>query len=168
MVKIVVVSDNHRDASTLLNIIEHEQKSDLWIHCGDSQFDEGNNMLSNFVVVQGNTDHAHFQKEQVVECGKTKIFVTHGHLYYIDFTIDEVVASAKMQGASLVLHGHTHVARDILVDGVRIINPGSTSWPRGHMSSGTYAVIETNATDDVNAWNTTFISTQTWEKIVLK
>lgn len=166
--KIVVVSDNHRDTVTLAQILEREKESNLWIHCGDSQFDKGNSLLEKFTVVQGNTDHAFFQKEQVIECENVKVLVSHGHLYHIDFTIDEIVASAQMQGATVALHGHTHIPRDVFVDGVRVINPGSTSWPRGHFHFGTYAILETYGKDDVMEWNTTFISTQTWLPIMLK
>lgn len=166
--KIIGVSDNHRDEHTLKQIMEREKESDIWIHCGDSQFDEHHHLLRDFHVVQGNTDHALFPKECIIECGKVRILVSHGHLYSIDFTVEEIVASAKMQGATLILHGHTHIPRDIEIQGVRIINPGSTSWPRGQFQFGSYIVIETESKQDVRDWDVTFISTKTWESVTIK
>jgi predicted phosphodiesterase len=36
----------------------------------------------------------------------------------------------------VVLHGHTHVPRDETIDGVRWLNPGSASQPRGGSAAG--------------------------------
>ncbi|MGL4662335.1 MAG: YfcE family phosphodiesterase [Culicoidibacterales bacterium] len=164
--KIGIVSDNHRDDATLMKILERENNVDIWIHCGDSQMDIENTLMKKFIGVRGNTDHAPFLKEQLIEVGENKILVSHGHLYGIDFTTREIVESAKLQGAQLILHGHTHIPRDILVDDIRIINPGSTSWPRGGFDFGSYVVIESTE-HNAKFWDATFISTKTWSKVII-
>lgn len=35
------------------------------------------------------------------------------------------------EDVQVVVHGHTHIPRNEVVDGVRILNPGSASHPRG-------------------------------------
>lgn len=161
--KVVVVSDNHFDLEVLETIIKREQDADLFIHCGDSQFNASDPIMQHFITVRGNNDEIHYKNEQIVSIGKTKVLVTHGHLYGIDFSTNEICESAQIQGAVAVFHGHTHIPRDITVDDIRIINPGSTSWPRGGFTEGTYAVIDA-ADNDVAEWDVQFISTKTWNK----
>lgn len=159
--KIGVVSDNHFDEHILNLILERESDVSLWIHCGDSQMDINDDLMKHFICVRGNTDYSPFSAEQLVGIPETNILVSHGHLYNIDFSTEEIVTSAQIQKAGLVLHGHTHVPRDIVCDGVRIINPGSTSWPRGGFASGSYALIE--VIGDVRSWRVTFVNAKTGE-----
>ena len=44
---------------------------------------------------------------------------------------EDAVALARTKSYGLVVHGHTHVPRDIVVGGCRVINPGSATRPRG-------------------------------------
>lgn len=160
--KIGVVSDNHFDEETLLQILEKENDVQLWIHCGDSQMQSTDELMQRFYAVRGNNDERSYPNELLVEIEKEKALVSHGHLYGIDFSANEICESAKLQGASIVFHGHTHIPRDIMVDGIRVINPGSTSWPRGLYDFGSYAIIDTKGEKAEN-WHVTFVSTQTWE-----
>lgn len=46
-------------------------------------------------------------------------------------------------GVQVVVHGHTHIPRDEVIDGVRYINPGSPTYPRGgHVPSCMVAEID--------------------------
>lgn len=162
-----VLSDNHYDEAALAMILEREDDISLWFHCGDSQFSSEDRFLKQCVCVKGNTDHASFPNERMYEVAGEKILITHGHLYHIDFTCEEICLSAKIQGASLVLHGHTHIPRDIIKDQIRIVNPGSTSWPRGGHLIGTYACIDTVG-DHVTDWQVTFYETLTGQKYQLE
>lgn len=45
----------------------------------------------------------------------------------------------------LFLHGHTHVPRDETVNGVRFLNPGCISRPRGPANSFAWLILERNA-----------------------
>lgn len=44
--------------------------------------------------------------------------------------------------AKVVLHGHTHVPRDEEIDGVRWLNPGCITRPRGAGASFAWLVVE--------------------------
>ena len=45
-------------------------------------------------------------------------------------------------GVSVVLHGHTHVPRDEAIGGVRWLNPGCVTRPRGVAPSFAWLVVE--------------------------
>lgn len=47
------------------------------------------------------------------------------------FYLTHIPPSRAPRGAKVVLHGHTHVPRDEVRGGVRWLNPGSASQPRG-------------------------------------
>ncbi len=47
------------------------------------------------------------------------------------FYLTHIPPSHAPVNATTVLHGHTHVPRDEVIDGVRWLNPGSVSYPRG-------------------------------------
>ena len=47
------------------------------------------------------------------------------------FLLTHVPPMAVMPGFAAVLHGHTHVPRDEMLDGVRWLNPGCITRPRG-------------------------------------
>lgn len=160
--KVVVVSDNHFNLESLEQILKREHDADLFIHCGDSQFHVTDPIMQHFITVRGNNDERHYENERLVSIGNVRVLVTHGDLYGIDFSTNEVCESAHIQKATAVFHGHTHIPRDITVDNIRIINPGSTAWPRGGFKEGTYAVIDATESD-VAKWDVEFISTKTWE-----
>lgn len=42
-----------------------------------------------------------------------------------------LAATASVNGCDIALYGHTHVMADEVVSGIRLINPGSPSCPRG-------------------------------------
>ena len=62
-----------------------------------------------------------------------KTFITH-----FPREADEAAASGEY---GLVIHGHTHVPRDEIVQGCRVINPGSATRPRGG-SQACVAIVE--------------------------
>lgn len=49
----------------------------------------------------------------------------------LGFYLTHIPPSRAPRGAKVVLHGHTHVPRDEVRGGVRWLNPGSASRPRG-------------------------------------
>ncbi len=51
-------------------------------------------------------------------------FVTHGHLFHQD-------QLPPMKAGDILIHGHTHLLRADAYDGYYILNPGSTSLPKG-------------------------------------
>lgn len=65
-----------------------------------------------------------------------RLAVFHGHER--EFARAERTGFASL-GVDYVLHGHTHIARDERVNGVRVINPGALSRAATH----TVAVLDT-------------------------
>lgn len=64
--------------------------------------------------------------------GSRRIFLTHGHLWSPDHL-------PPLPEGSVFLSGHTHVKADKTIDGIRCVNPGSTSLPKdGTRSFCTY------------------------------
>ena len=55
--------------------------------------------------------------------------LTHGHHYNLD-------APLPMAAGEVMLYGHTHVPLDETRDGVRFLNPGSVSIPKGGSAHG--------------------------------
>lgn len=71
-------------------------------------------------VVLGNCDvHSAWPESLTLERERVRFYLTH------------IPPSAAPAGVDVVLHGHIHVPRDEMVNGVRWLNPGSISEPRG-------------------------------------
>ncbi|MFR5602300.1 MAG: phosphodiesterase [Lachnospiraceae bacterium] len=65
--------------------------------------------------------------------GKT-FYATHGHIYHQDHL-------PPMQAGDILVHGHTHLLRADQVGDITILNPGSTSIPKGG-NPATYGMLE--------------------------
>lgn len=145
--KILIISDIHRDLKTLQKILDKESNSDLKIFLGDFQLSRNEQKrYSNFFdyVVQGNNDYSGIsEKEILVEIEGIKILLVHGDYYndiyrYVDKS--KLVNYAKKLGAKYVFHGHDHIANKTIIDGITIFNPGSPSFPRGN-SKASYGIM---------------------------
>ena len=61
-------------------------------------------------------------------------FATHGHLFNQD-------QMPPLKAGDILVHGHTHLLKAEKVNGHYILNPGSTSIPKGG-NPATYAILE--------------------------
>lgn len=96
-----------------------------------------NKRKENIVAVRGNCDaevdqmmleFSISEPYQVLDAGKEKFFLTHGHLF------NEYRLPPLGMGTVLV-HGHTHVPENRMLEcGLRLFNPGSISLPKGGSS----------------------------------
>ena len=141
MTRIVVFSDTHRQIKDAIKVLENLIDVDMVIHLGDCVADaiEIRRAFKDIPVyfVSGNNDiFSDYPESEIVSAEKIRIFCTHGHNY----NTDRLVSIAKDKGCRIVLRGHTHISEDTVIDGIRIINPGSISRPRDGQKS--YAVIE--------------------------
>jgi len=66
--------------------------------------------------------------------GERLMFVTHGHHF-------NAGALPPLKKGDILLHGHTHVPVNEDVQGIRILNPGSVSIPKGGSWRG-YMILE--------------------------
>ena len=75
-----------------------------------------------------------FEKNE--KTGK-KIFITHGHLYNVKYTLNNLYYAAREKNADIVCFGHTHNPMSEYVDGLYVLNPGSC-----HGYGASYAYID--------------------------
>lgn len=133
--KIILASDNHGDLESIEKILLQHPDADLYLHAGDSQRLDFE--MSPFRVVKGNNDWGlDYPENIIVDTPAGKIYVTHGHKI-LPYNFNDL----KNKGVRLIVRGHSHVPKIEEREGVYIVNPGSTSLPRGR-SNGTYMVVE--------------------------
>lgn len=147
--KILIVSDTHGRYHHLLKTLERVQPIDLLIHLGD--FEDGEDYIRALVqcpieIVSGNNDFfTGLPKEKLIQIGKYKIMLTHGHRYGVNSGITGILEAAKYNGADIVMFGHTHVPMINLTESVWAINPGSLSFPRQPGRIPTFIIMDIDA-----------------------
>ena len=134
--KIVVASDSHGNKN-LVDFLFSNEKFDCFVFCGDG-IDDFTNYFddSRLEIVSGNCDwfSNFFDEKTLVLCNR-KIFVTHGHKYFVKNSLEKLAKVAKKIGAEIVLYGHTHKQYIKYIDGVYLVNPGT-------LKKGQYVVFE--------------------------
>lgn len=140
--RILVVSDTHRDYYTLNQVMKSQPKAEIVFHLGDGEddIDRIKYLYENKTIIslRGNCDwgcNKPYIDERTVE-GK-KIFATHGHLYGVKLGLENIISEAKRKEANILLFGHTHNAYNQYIDGMYVMNPGSL---RGYDAS--YGIID--------------------------
>lgn len=136
--KIVLCSDNHSNFSVLAKILALNPDGDYYWHLGDSE-SKTVDRLSPFVSVLGNNDYLDLPIYRVIEVGKHRFLLTHGHRF-LSSDLNTLYYLAKQNDCDVVLYGHTHMFSDISYNGVRFINPGSCSHNRDG-SKPSYALL---------------------------
>jgi len=139
--KLLVVSDSHNNNDLLRKIATKHNDCDYYIHCGDSQ--SSKEEIHPFVSVKGNCDYfsSDYPKNMILTSPLGKVYIEHIPFY------QTYISELKRKGFVLYIHGHTHVKRDEVRDGIRIINPGCLAYPRGEGLS--YCVINITKKIDV-------------------
>ena len=150
--KIIVVSDTHKNYPVLKNVVEKNKDMDLLIHLGDGEHEFGDIRSENvnipMVYVGGNVDFRQHKMTHVINAHGIKIFCTHGHLYDVHNGLELLVSEARKNGCKIALYGHTHLYRTEIVNGVFVMNPGSLDSPRNH-NKPTYGVIQLSDKGDI-------------------
>lgn len=131
--KILVLSDSHASLRFMRSAIS-QLKPNHVIHLGD-HYDDGKVLAEEnphilFHQVPGNCDRYRCELWlSDVLCypiGGVKIFMTHGHIHAVKTDTCRLLADARMNGASLVLYGHTHRPDCYQEeDGLWVMNPGT-------------------------------------------
>lgn len=142
LVKIVVVSDSHGYFSSLDKILSMNKDADIVIHCGDSRNEielmQKKYSDKMYYCVKGNCDIGSTLPLKITEkFGKYNFFITHGHLFNVKWTMNDIFFAAKESRADFLLFGHTHTPVNEYYDGIYIMNPGSAYGPHG-----TFGIIE--------------------------
>ena len=132
--QIAVFSDTHGNTARMRAAVR-EMRPDTIIHLGDHARD-ADILRREFpeiplYVVCGNCDvGAPEPVAGVVELGPVKAFLTHGHLYNVDWNVDSLVYAAQEQDCRLALYGHTHRPDSQELGGVKVVNPGTAGMGR--------------------------------------
>ncbi|MBW7572854.1 metallophosphoesterase family protein [Caproiciproducens faecalis] len=140
--RILVVSDTHRDAYALREAILKQPTAEVVIHLGDGA-EEAQEIKDSFpekmfLLVRGNCDWGStLPVEEDVTLGGKHIFFTHGYTYNVKYGLYTATEAARGRKADILLFGHTHYAMTDYEDGLYIMNPGSLNGSRG-----TYGIID--------------------------
>ena len=128
MIKAVIISDSHGNNEALRKIIDDNPDADYYFHCGD--FDADISEFPELTAVCGNhdeIDEIDLPLERILTVYGHRILMMHGHKYI--YTMKDFKQTAaiigKKNNCDIVMFGHVHVPVDEVIDGVRVINPGS-------------------------------------------
>lgn len=134
MLHAAVFADTHGSTALMLEAVRR-CRPDLVIHLGDHARD-AEVLRTEFPEIPlysvcGNCDIARGAPEKdVVPLGPVKAFITHGHLYHVNWSLDSLVYAAQEVGAKIALFGHTHEPLNTEIGGVQLLNPGTAGKGR--------------------------------------
>jgi len=144
--KILIISDTHRDNRNFLEILDREQPVDMLIHCGDiegSEYIYEESVDCPVHMVAGNNDFfSTLSMEKEFDIGDLRVLLTHGHKYRVYRTHQDLLDEASYRGFDVVMYGHTHCPSVECEDGIWLINPGSLSYPRQEGRLCTYIIMD--------------------------
>ena len=148
--KVLIVSDTHRKNDNYFKAVD-KVKPDLVIHCGDAEGSEY--VLTQAVecpvqIVLGNNHFfSYLPKELELKLGAYKVWVTHGHTYYVSMGNEAIKREAAARGMDIVLYGNTHRPEVDRKGKVIAVNPGSLSYPRQEGRRPSYIIMEADEND---------------------
>ena len=132
--KVLIVSDTHHHNENYLRVLERVAPVDMVIHGGDIEGSEyliADSAGCPVQMVMGNNDFfSDLPREKEFQIGKYKVWLTHGHNYYVSMSNETIKKEAKDRGVDIVMFGHSH--RPVVdIEGDTIaVNPGSLTYPR--------------------------------------
>ncbi len=140
----IIISDTHGNRTAVGKLQPLFKECDYIFHLGDVLSDVGAfraEFQDKLKLVNGNCDlFKTGSDELVIEIEGVKIFATHGHLYSAKTTLYRLAERADELGCNIVLYGHTHIAREDEIAGIKLINPGNmTSY-----TPNSYAYLTVN------------------------
>ena len=151
--KVLVVSDTHRKNDNYFEVVKLHHP-DLVIHCGDAEGSEYAITEAAGCPVQivlGNNDFfSELPRELEFSVGPYKVWVTHGHNYYVYMGNEHIKREAAARGADIVMYGHTHKPVIDRSGDVIAVNPGSLSYPRQEGHRPSYIIMEIDRFDEVH------------------
>ena len=152
--KILIVSDTHRFHKYYDKMFEIEKSADLLIHLGD--LEGGEYYIEQTAgcpvhMVAGNNDmFTQLPPHKEFRLANKKVFITHGHTYYVSAGYERIWQEAYRRKADIVMFGHIHRPVQMEKDGILLLNPGSISFPRQAGRQGTYMVMEINKDNEMS------------------
>lgn len=139
MPKLGIISDTHGRLSE--GVLGAFAQVDYILHAGDigslSVLLKLESLGVPVYAVLGNNDWADYGPDVHPELSAT----IAGTRIWMSHYPEDAEAAAASGTYDLAIHGHTHIPRDEVRNGCRIINPGSASRPRGG-SNKCVAIVE--------------------------
>lgn len=144
--KILIVSDTHRRNDNFIKVLEKVSPIDMVLHCGDiegSEYFFSEAAPCPVEMVLGNNDFfSELPREREFYIGNYKVWLLHGHNYYVSTGNETLKKEARGRGADIVIYGHTHRPVIDIEDGLIAVNPGSLSYPRQDGRRPSYAMMD--------------------------
>lgn len=132
--KILIVSDTHRQINGFKKVIDKVAPIDLVVHCGDSEgTEESFARIAGCPVemVSGNNDFmSTLPREKEFMIGRYKVWLTHGHKYFVTVEGMTIRREAVARSIDILMYGHTHKPVVEIMPDLIAINPGSLNYPR--------------------------------------
>ena len=107
MQRIMIVSDTHRRHGNLSEALYNEGDIDMLIHLGDVEGEE--DIISGMagcqcIFIAGNNDFfSGLDREKELEIAGKKIWLTHGHNYYVSLDLKVIKEEAIARGMDIVI-----------------------------------------------------------------
>lgn len=152
--RILVISDSHGKNDDVKSVIKQAGHIDMFIHLGD--IERGPEYIESLVdcpvhMISGNNDYdIHLPNDDMFTVGKYKIYITHGHRFYVNSGVSRLEEFARENGIDIVMYGHTHIPYVHTEDGITILNPGSISYPRQEGRKKTFLIMELDQNGDAH------------------
>lgn len=138
--KVLVFSDSHGCLDTMERAVRRESP-DMILHLGDYVRD-AKSLRDKFPHiplrnVAGNCDFGVSEPETLLTTiSGVRVFLTHGHRYYVKSMYLRAIYAAQEQNAGVLLFGHTHRAECFREGDLWVMNPGAAG------PAGTYGIME--------------------------
>ena len=144
--KLIVFSDAHGQENMVDRILNFNPDADYILSLGDSQLNHDYLLSRDIVHVKGNINRdPGFVYETDVTVGDIRIFLTHGHKFKVQRTLDKLRKHAVSSGYQVALFGHTHIPYKEQSKTITMVNPGSCASPRNSLPP-TYAILVVEGT----------------------
>ena len=144
--RILIVSDTHRENKNYFTVLEKLKPLDMIIHCGDvegSEYVLTRSVECPVMMVAGNNDYFNsLPRELEFNIGKYKVLLVHGHNYYVYMGPEMLKEEARSRGVDIVMFGHTHKPYLDMESDLVTLNPGSLSYPRQEGRKPSYILME--------------------------
>lgn len=144
--KVLIVSDTHRRNEKYIEVLDRVAPVDMVVHCGDI---EGSEYLiaeaagCPVQMVIGNNDFfSDLPREKEFFIGKYKVWLTHGHNYYVSMGNEILKREARSREVDIVMYGHTHKPVIDIEHGLTAVNPGSLTYPRQGNRRPSYIIMD--------------------------
>lgn len=152
--KVLIVSDTHHHNDNYLRVLERVAPIDMVVHCGDVEGSEyliAQSAGCPVEMVMGNNDFfSDLPREKEFHIGRYKVWLTHGHTYYVSMSNETIKKEAKERGVDIVMYGHSHRPIVDIESDIIAVNPGSLTYPRQEGKRPSFIIMDLDKNGDAH------------------